>query len=231
MTNKVMIGCPVRNRAWVLPAYLKHLHELQCDDYSVEYCFIINDCTDETPQILHDFAAKQSRVVKLITADSTRAIKPGFVRGSYNFSHLAWLRNILLKEFLKSDCTYLFSVDSDILVRSNALLTLLEDNCDIISALVCNGHQLGDTNLYNILQKSADGSLVHIKDFPRDRVFAVDCTGAAYLIHRRVIADLGVHYSAQWGAEDIGFCEIARQKGLKIYCDGRVECIHLMDEI
>lgn len=225
-----MIGCPVRNRAWVLPAYLKHLQELQCEGYTVEYCFIINDCTDETPQILRDFAAQQTRTVKLITADYPRTVKPGFIRGHYNFSHLAWLRNILLKELIKSDCAYLFSVDSDILVPAETLQTLLADNCDIISALVCNGHQLGNMSLYNILHKSDDGSYIHIRDFPRDRIFPVDCTGAAYLIRRRVIADFGVHYTAQWGAEDIGFCEIARQKGLNIYCDGRVECIHLMDE-
>jgi glycosyltransferase involved in cell wall biosynthesis len=228
MAEKIMIGCPVRNRAWSLTYYLTSIKRLAYPESRLEFCFIINDCIDETPQILEDFARRENGRVRLIYYDLGQ--KYGHLRGQYNFSQLARLRNRLLEAFLESDAAYLFSVDSDILVPVDSLSLLLQDDCDIVSALVCNGEEVGDNSIYNILVKDAAGNLVHCRDFPRDRVFPVDCTGAAYLIKRKVIASLGIRYSSDDGAEDIGFCRQAQEKGIGIFCDGRIECIHLMRE-
>lgn len=223
-----MIGCPVRNRAWVLPRYLKNLHQVEYPLKKREYCFIINDCIDATPDMLKQFACQQSCPVRLINYNF--GSRTGHRRGEYRFTRLAQLRNLLLREFLQSGCQYLFSVDSDILVPPQALARLVGEQRDIVSALVCNGHELGDEKIYNVLIRNEAGRFIHLKDFPRDRVFQVDCTGAACLISRRVIEQYGIRYSAHLGAEDIGFCQAAAQRGLKIYCDGRLECMHLMKE-
>jgi len=225
--TKVMIGCPVRNRAWILPYYLQSLKNLHKKDIELSYCFIINDCTDSSPQILAEFARIEPGRVRLINKD--HSIPGGFRRGEYNLKRLAELRNILLQAFLESDNDYLFSVDSDILVPQDALIQLIEDDCDIVSALVCNGHEIGDPGIFNILRQKYDGSYVHIRDFPRDKIFPVDCTGAAYLIKRKVV-EAGVCYSSRWGGEDIAFCKAAQALGFNIYCDGRVECQHCMQE-
>ena len=50
--SRVMIGCPVRNRAWILPDYLQHLRALKYPQEQIEYCFVINDSFDETRAIL-----------------------------------------------------------------------------------------------------------------------------------------------------------------------------------
>ncbi len=225
--RKVMIGCPLRDRAWVLPRYLDSLEKLDKSQCQVQYNFIINDCSDHSPQILAEFARKQSGMVRII--EKNYESPGGYRRGQYNFGRLAQLRNLLLKAFLESDCDYLFSLDSDILVPAVTLTQLLADNCDLVSALVCNGHEIGDSGLYNILKRSGDGSYIHIRNLPRDRVFPVDCTGAACLIKRAVIA-AGVLYSGHRGGEDIAFCEDASSRGFSIFCDGRVECLHLMQE-
>ena len=227
MNKKVMIGCPVRNRAWVLPRYLECLGKVEYPPEKTEYCFVINDCVDETPEILESFASEQRSPVKLIRMDYGH--DQGHDRGKYSFARLASLRNLLLEGFLDSDADYLFSVDSDILVPPSALNCLLEDDCDIVSALVCNGHELGNEKIFNILKRK-NGRWMHLLEFPRDKIFQVDCTGAAYLIKRRVIEACGVRYSAALGAEDIGFCHSAGKKGIKIFCDSRVECTHLMRE-
>lgn len=58
-----MIGCPVRNRAWILKEYLQSLVDIEYPEDCIEYCFIINDCIDETPYILEDFAKRQTGAV------------------------------------------------------------------------------------------------------------------------------------------------------------------------
>ena len=230
MVKKIMIGCPVRNRAWILPRYLKSISRLEYPSEYLRYCFIINDCIDSTPNLLADFARQQPSQVNVLIQNLESLQSRSHLRGYYRFTHLAKLRNFLLTAFLESDCDYLFSVDSDILLPPYALNRLLEDDCMIISALVCNGHELGDPGIYNILRHDRDGTWRHILNFPRDRVFEVDCTGAAYLLKREVIGRYGIRYSAAYGAEDIGFCQDAAYKGLKIFCDGRVEGEHHMRE-
>lgn len=244
MAAGVMIGCPVRNRAWILPRYLEHLAGLDYPRHLLEYCFIINDCSDHSAEILDEFAARPGIRAQLIHADnkpvSAAALSfgasstagrsiPGHARGRYSLSRLAALRNILLEAFIASDCQYLLSVDSDILVPPQTLRELLADNCQVVSALVCNGHQLSDPDIYNNLRRVGD-HYEFIRYFPRDRIFPVDCTGAAYLIGRDVIEDYGVRYSAEKGGEDIGFCESAVRQGIGLYCDGRLECQHIMEE-
>jgi len=243
MDAGVMIGCPVRNRAWILPRYLEHLKKLDYPPELLQYCFVINDCDDSTAELMEEFAAEKGIRARLIYADNTvpsyrlsftssadpSSKTPDHCRGRYSLPRLAALRNILLQEFLASDCRYLFSVDSDILVPPPVLTGLLLNDCQVVSALVCNGHQQGDRDIYNILQR-VGGHYEFIREFPRDRLFPVDCTGAAYLIRRDVIEDYGVTYSAEKGGEDIGFCERAAGQGIRLYCDGRLECQHVMAE-
>lgn len=219
---RVMIGCPVRNRAWILPQYLQYLTALVYPPDQVEYCFVINDSQDKTEALLQEFARRFP--VRLLYDNSSRP--GGWRRGFYRFDRLAELRNRLLEAFLQSDCDYLLSVDSDILVPPHALQQLLRAEKDMISALVWNGAEIGDDQFYNIFAWEK-GRLLPIRDFPRDRVFPVDCTGAACLINRRVI-EAGARYNSRWGPEDIGFCKEVQELGFAIFCHGAVECVHVM---
>ncbi len=227
MPDRIMIGCPIRNRAWVLPRYLAALTTLDYPRELLEFCFVVNDCVDATPRILQDFSKDSGFQVQLLNVEL--GLAQGYRRGEYSLARLARLRNLLLEAFLASGCEGLFSVDSDVLPPAGALRSLLEDQCQVVSALVCNGHQVGDPGIFNVLREHSPGCYVHLRDFPRDRLFPVDCTGAAILIRRQVV-ERGARYSADNGAEDIGFCETVRQQGLTIFCDGRVECLHLMQE-
>jgi len=223
-----MAGCPVRNRAWVLPTYLTALTQMDYPAEAIEFCFVINNCQDETPVILGDFARSCPSPVRLVEDNHSRP--GGYKRGYYSLARLADLRNRLLREFLDSTCTHLFSVDSDIILPAFALRQLLADKCPVVSALVCNGHELEDPALFNVLNREADGSYRHIRNIPAGALFPVDCTGAACLIAREVIEKYGVRYTSDKGAEDIGFCEEVRRMGLSIFCDSRVEGLHLMNE-
>ncbi len=226
--DKVLIGCPVRNRGWILPYYLEGLKGLDYPDEDIIYCFIVNNSTDDTLEILQHFQSRTSSLVKIINCDLLTS--SNHRRGYYNFFHLAILRNILLEEFLKSGAAYLLSVDSDIVLPPYALQSLIDADLDIISALVCNGHEIGDLKRYNILNRKSNGRYEYVTEFPTDRIFEVDCTGAAYLIKREVIAKHQVRYSANKGAEDIGFCETAQAKGIKIWCNPAVKGHHEMIE-
>lgn len=223
-----MIGCPVRNRAWILPRYLEALVLLEHPVQAREYCFVVNDCYDDTEQVLTDFASSQMAPVTIVIDNQHQSADHH--RGHYNFKRLAHLRNLLLKAFLASSCDYLFSVDSDILVPPHALTVLLKDGVDIVSALVDNGQTIGRDHIYNVLHRNRNGQLVHMQEIPYQTLFQVTVTGAACLIKRRVIETFSIRYRSQYGAEDIGFCDAAQSSGIGIFCDSRIHCRHIMRE-
>jgi len=221
---RVLIGCPVRNRGWILPRYLRSLLELEYPQHCIEYAFVVNDSTDDTLGILQEFARSSISPVH-ITIKNMGSRRPSS-RGAYNIGNLAILRNILLQIFLSSECSHLFSVDSDILVTPDSLSALLRLNLPIVSLLVRNDHHLGDLGYYNISQLQGD-HYRPVQDFPRGGVIQVDCTGAAYLIQRGVI-EMGVRYYPHRQGEDVGFCEDARARGISIWCHTGVEGSHVM---
>jgi glycosyltransferase involved in cell wall biosynthesis len=77
-----MIGCPVRNRAWILPAYLQSLEALDYPRERIIYCFIVNDCEDSTPDILGNFAHKYPGQVYLVENNGGNTPHQ---RGQYSF--------------------------------------------------------------------------------------------------------------------------------------------------
>lgn len=206
---KIFLGAPVRNRAWVLPRYIKGIVN---QNIPMETCFIINDCEDNTEQIL-----KKSGFT-IIKQDLGQT--HGHLRGEYSKDNLAKLRNMLLEEFLKSDCDYLLSIDTDIILPKGSVKQLLSDNKDIVSMLIKNSDVL---NVHNFFINGK-----HVEEV-KEGLIPVDMTGAVYLIKRRVI-EAGVKYVYHKLGEDIPFCNSAREKGFEIYCDTRLKPVHVFKE-
>lgn len=224
-SNRVLIGCPVRDREWILPRYLQCLSDLDYPQNQIEYAFIVNDSTDNTLRILQEFAHRSSSPVHITVKDM--ANRHSSSRGAYNIDNLAILRNSLLKIFLSTKSSHLFSVDSDILVTPDSLKELIKLDLPVVSFLVRNDQHLGELGYYNISQLQG-GHYRPIQDFPRNSLIPVDCTGAGYLIQRWVIEEKGVRYHPHRQGEDIGFCEEARAKGIGIWCHTGLEGTHVM---
>jgi len=225
----IVIGGPVRNRAWN-PEYLKALRDLDYPDKA--FLFLENDSTDATLSILRQFASEWgARVV------SESFPGPGHHRGEYNtdsYARLAAVRNRFVELFLESDAEYLFSVDSDVIVPPDILTRLLaiaeRDEKVIVGAAICNvaGCQLDGRVAGNFMIKKAD-QIIHPPKYPLAGVIDVDVIGACYLIPRQVFEN-GVRYGAHMQGEDIAFCLVASDKGyrMKVLLDSN--CEHRMEE-
>lgn len=230
---RVMIGAPVRNRAWALPRYLEALQTavttLPGLDGLVSYTWVVNDCTDHTPSVLEAFARDRPDVpVRIIRYDMGAAATASEMRGQYSYHHLAHLRNVLLDAFLESDAEYLLSIDSDLILPAKGLRRLLSHQVDLVAALVDNDAS-GTQPAWNIMRPSqtAPGRFERILDPLAHGLLEVGLTGACILIHRRVI-EAGVRYSHHPQGEDGGFCLAATAAGFPIWADCGVRCLHRM---
>jgi glycosyltransferase involved in cell wall biosynthesis len=226
--HTVMIGAPIRNRAWILPQYLKHIYNLNYPKEQIILCFIINDSTDESLSILKQFQCDHSKEYKAImiifrTLNQVEDARVAHIRKQIYHS-LAKLRNELLDIAKAMNVEYLFSIDSDILVPSDALTKLMNDDKDIVAAQIWNDVS---KTFPNILLDDKHGSFRHYLKFPKKSLFRCDVTGAVYLLKKKVF-DTRYGYHNQ--GEDVAFCIDAKKKGFEIWADSNVYCDHLMSK-
>lgn len=221
---KILIGCPVHNRGWILPYYLEHIRQIDYPEKNITLCFILNDCRDESLKIILDFRNKYLveyadiiiREMNFNMADDTRQNRID----KKIYKRLAAVRNAFMECLSKED--YVFSVDSDILIPVDCLKRLLSHKKDIISALVYNDPAMRYPNILNI----RDGKIEHYFDFPKDSLFEVDITGAVYLLKSEVCRK--VRYEYHIYGEDVPFCISAKKMGYSIWCDSSIQCRHIM---
>lgn len=223
--STVMIGCPIRNRGWIAEKYLACIYNLNYPKTKIHLCFIVNDSTDNTLNILREFKkSKEEEYAGIdIVIKNFNQIPDARITTTRQkiYSSLAELRNILLEKVHGND--YLFSVDSDILFEPDTLNKLLMHRKDIVSAQIWND----SSNTFPNVMIRKDSSFRHYLEFPRDSIFKCDVTGAIYLISREVI-NAGVKYKYHHQGEDIAFCLSAQEKGFELWCDPTIKCRHIM---
>jgi len=145
-------------------------------------------------------------------------------------------RNNLIKEFLQSDCQYLFFVDIDMGLPINGLKQLIEDDKDVIGGLYFE--RIPPHNPI-MMEKGTFTKKEHRYIFQRnytEGVVEVDATGAgALLIKKEVLKKIPYPWFAEPPeysiSEDFYFCEQLKKAGYKIYVDTRVKITHFAETI
>ncbi|OME55384.1 hypothetical protein BSK59_12960 [Paenibacillus odorifer] len=242
--KNILIACPVRNREWILPAYLEHLHSLKYPKKNLSILWVINQSDDNSEQILKKFQREYSHEYRKITIKIFNGSKivPNdkrirATRNRYIYNHLAELRNYILSQVGNND--FIFSSDSDILLKPDTLTQLINSDKDIISSIIFNGYKFDKENAWrypNILKQLSDGKIEHIansyvKKSPISKIsklLQVDVTGASVLLSKYAATKIKYGYHIQ--GEDVAFCLEAKKKGFDIWCDIGLFNQHIMDK-
>lgn len=237
----ITIGCPISNRAYLIKRFLKGIYGLDYDKKFIKLYFVVNNSNDSTESDLKDFKRKYKNEymeIKVEKYKMSRAKDERVTRTRLKtYTRLAELRNYVLSNI---DTDYFFSLDSDIMLDSNpqCLNMLLKENKDIIAGIINNDSILRPNAKYpnircNILNNMYDDEgnikgIKHILSWEKGKVFEVDHTGAVYLLTNDVCKN--VKYGFHKQGEDMYFCNMAKEKGYKIYAHGGVFLEHVMRE-
>lgn len=240
----IMIGCPIQNREWILQEYLYHLYHLDYDKKQIHLYFVVNNSKDNSLQMLLDFEKVHHDKYAKITIEVKN--NPYFVkdersktvrRGS-TYYWLAELRNMLLDKCVASNCDYLLSCDSDIMLKPDVLKRLLAHNLPIVSGLVLNGHLKEPDRpwYYTNMLKYVNGKPMHIRNYhihnlhlvPYGKLLKIDFTGACILIKKEVCQK--TRYGYFYLGEDGAFCQSAIKAGYDIFGDISITTKHIMSE-
>ena len=144
-------------------------------------------------------------------------------------------RENIVMEALKSNCTHILFIDSDMLFEANVVHELLKRDRDIIGV---------DTNLRKLpltsTVKTTDEQGNLIKNDQPDGTIEVYAVGTGFMLIKLDVFKKLKHPWFMMEHDDKGnmlvgsdmwFCRLARRSGYKIYCDSTVKVGHIGDYV
>lgn len=249
---------PVRNRAAYLPLFLENIYNLSYPKKLLDIIVRINDSNDDSEKILKTFQKQHEHEYNKIyistynletpTYDSNRysIIGAKFIQSKSGikaiqdnqthkvYKNLAKHRNSLL---LKASGDFVFSVDTDIMLKPetlNVLLSQVTEERQYISAHICNGYVV--SKQHGISAYDFTNALYYdeIKDkhthYTYETMGLVECSfsGAVFIVSKKLYKS-GSLFDFHPLGEDFCFCDGLIKRGYKIYCDTNHRLAHCMD--
>jgi len=138
-------------------------------------------------------------------------------------------RNVLVENFLKSDCTHLLFLDSDMVFPPDTIDLLLRHEKPVVSGLYFLRKKL-----YPSFRFLKNGDYHSSYEFPQNSLMKVDATGlGCILVKREVLEKISEQNKGEplfytkyiegsrtkVSGEDTVFCELVKKAGFEIYVD------------
>lgn len=247
----VMIGCPIRDRGYIIAMYFEYLFNLNYPKNKIHLRFLVNNCSngDDTLEQLNYLKEKYGKqYYKFEIIEKQYKKDDGFdyprdgrverrFKGIYEI--LSKARNDW-KSNLDKNIKWIFSVDSDILLHPETLNQLLEtanrykeENVQSVSALICNygygsvNWNVGHNNCLRVKEKIEKGyNIIRCKKISINKDVYVDITGACYIFSKEISEKF--NYKPDESGEDTQFCLQIKEAGYKMMCNTRVHPRHMM---
>lgn len=140
-------------------------------------------------------------------------------------------REQIVADFLKTDCTHLFFVDSDMLFKPDALDKLLAHDKDIIGAQYYRRNEEKDKDPVVPTRYDMPGS-----SYP-NRIFRNYAVGTGCMLIKREALEkiprpwFGLGTNERWLGEDVFFCEKAIENGVEVWMDASLTVGHIGEKI
>lgn len=226
-----MIGCPIKDRAWVLPDWFAALDpqitELR-EHYHVKVhlVFAYTKSSDDTLAIL-EAHWPSAILVDSGTGRSLTNIK-GHVWGADDtYQYMAILRNTLLAQARATRVDYFFSLDSDIIIPENALTGLLS-YAETHRGVIAPALNMAPRGLaWNTMQwKEPAHPGVAERREGAEQAGKADVVMAAMLLDRTAITQ--VLWQSHKQGEDVGFCLNAEEHNVDRWWVPEIKCEHRM---
>ena len=224
--KKVLIAILARNKAHVLPEYLKCIEDLDYDKKMITVYINTNDNEDATAEILEKWTKENKERYSNIELEHYQIegnpqARPHEWTGA-RFKILGNIREKSLKKTKEYGCDYYFVVDCDNFITPTTLKELMDKDKPIIAPLLkavpevndcysnyfcaidANGYYANHPDYYPILQGSMSGTF---------KVPVVHCT---YLIKAECLDKLG-YVDESHDYEFVIFSKKARESNIDQY--------------
>ncbi len=243
---QVMIGGPVRDRAWSVPLWLGGLLGLDYPRELLTLAVLVNDSSDATYDCCRwwaDRARAEGFGRVLVAQQNFGTLADNNDRHGRDFTAFAKARDAWVN--LRQAEAWFFQVDSDVQVEADTLTRLVElaesHRLDMLAALLRNHVGCLDhhTNVAQwMTNPTATDFLYHDMhawhDPPDSAVAPCDVTGACVLLSRTAYDTVGGYAVAgdealQRYGEDTPFCRALAAAGIRPHYAPHVRVTHWME--
>jgi len=225
---KLVVGCPVSNRNWILPEWNQHvlssvfdLVERDSRDWDLEYAFVVPSGDTETLSVLSSF---DTSTFTLTRDEPEVAVRRRW--GPDRYQNMVESRNALLGLVRELSPDFFLSLDSDILLHPTAISKALELFRDGVWAVGLATYLTPRGNTVPNMGSWLDQSYIRYsrKDYPE--ATTCDILMAAKLMKPEAYQ---VDYEYHRSGEDLGWSRALKRAGGKVMWDGRVKNKHVME--
>lgn len=228
---KLIVGCPVMRREWIIARWFEHLH-VALKDAGIEHedvttLFIGDYEGDKTFRVIDKTCLEMSFNRTVIDQPGTVQQKYRRVWGRARYETMVNLRNRLLESVREASPDFYWSLDSDILVAPTTLtsaLQAIETGFDAVSSR-CYMSPPPHTYHPSYAQWNPAAGLYRPD---KTGLIKADVIMAAKLMTPKAYA---VDYQNHREGEDTGWSFAARKAGCRLGYDGRVVSKHVMSEV
>lgn len=218
---KIVVGAPIKDRAWVIPEWHQAIVNQSID---VEIIALVSVSEDKTVELLDDRGVEVAYDFE--DGRSTGEID-GHVWGAGNtYEYMASLRNKLTQWAIEKDADFFFSLDSDIILPPDGLRVLLEyaqTRVGVLSPAV--NMTIGQT-VWNTMDW-VDRNRPSLANRISQNLYSyqADVVMAAMMLDRSAME---CKWQSHQQGEDVGFCLDAEARRIPRWWIPEVQCDHLM---
>lgn len=223
----VVIGCPVKDRAWCLPYWFEAIDKqnetLKDRDVQGKIICILSASSDGTEEIMEHQGVE---IIKDERPGRSTTNIDGHCWGEPDtYDYMSSMRNQLVRTAVELKADYFFSLDSDIILPDDGLATLLDyavDHPGVIAPAV--NMSVGGPN-WNQMDWLDPYRPAFAERHARSGSGRSDVVMGAMLLDR---AGMEVQWSSHSQGEDVGFCLDAEAKRVPRWWLSEVKCQHLL---
>lgn len=234
---KMIIGCPIYNRAWILPYWFQCIEKQSIDLKNIGFVFVASKEDLDTLSVLEHWKSRHPEVKIFDVIFPSDVNHFSHAEGSRHwtlskYENMVKLRNVLLAQVRKYQPDYFMSLDSDVLLINSNTLELLvahiKDGADAVNPLMfMTPHGVQFPSVMKWVGSPGDKA-TRDDSFPIGSYFKSDVIMAAKMMSKKVYNN--VDYSIHVQGEDLGWSANCAAANYNLYAATYIYAIHVMHQ-
>ncbi len=234
---KLLIGCPIYKRDWILHHWIRCIHEQSLAMSDIGFVFECSSDDEKTINILNVWKKIDKSIPHFEI--KIREDIPHFEHEENGrqwtlskYENMVSLRNSLLSSVREIEPDFYFSLDSDILIQNPNTLELLiahvKSGADAVSPLMFMT-PVGD--MYPSVMTWADNGTDKARrllKYPIGTYFKADVIMAAKMMSKNIYQS--IDYRVHEQGEDVGWAHNAKLGGFKLFSASYIYSPHIMSK-
>lgn len=232
---KLIIGCPIYKRDWIIPEWIKCIINQSIDMRDVGFMFETSPDDPSTTKSLLTWRKLDKRF-PLFEINERSDIQHfehqnnGRQWTMSKYHNMVSLRNSLLSRVREYKPDFYFSLDSDVLLRDPNTIELLiahiKDGADAVAPLMFMTPN--DSQYPSVMSWKDQGfEYAYRKEkYPLGTYFKSDVIMAAKMMSKDVYNNVDYEFNKQ--GEDVGWSKAATQKGYNLFSASYIYSPHIM---